>query len=475
MDWLSALRFANIFGGGSNPAMMGTDLPSQGGITGNMGMPTQINPAIMGPPPPGPPSDMPVSAGLPTVDDTMGPPPFIPSHSAQDAYDAMIKQYPTDRGHGKLARLGAAIAGGLQTYNTGDIAKGYLFGKSILDEQHNSDIQEWKDKIGPLQHAAEIERQENQYGANNQVRREGQAITKEKNDQTAASNKGKLEVSQGRLKLQEMKAAKKNIKFDFSGPEVLASDPETGIVTKTGVMTGNLSDQDKIDLQGEKRIEQIREAGDQTRQTAVTRGWDIKDIQDPNDPTKRISVRINQDTGDIQPINYQGMPTQVTKPGAPNPAADKEQKMQVVRQKAQDALDSLGDLLGDDDQLKDNVKTVVGKSRIFGTQMIPGTKARSAEVAINNFKANQVLSVIAEMKAQSRTGATGFGALNARELTVLEQAANKLDPAMDEEDFRKELVKIKDKLKKVLQPENGMSPTNVTTKKTPQQLWDENQ
>ena len=42
--------------------------------------------------------------------------------------------------------------------------------------------------------------------------------------------------------------------------------------------------------------------------------------------------------------------------------------------------------------------------------------------------ADKVIGVIGEMKAQSKTGATGFGALNMAELDKLESTVRKLDP-----------------------------------------------
>jgi hypothetical protein len=59
------------------------------------------------------------------------------------------------------------------------------------------------------------------------------------------------------------------------------------------------------------------------------------------------------------------------------------------------------------------------------------------------------LKTISDLKAQSKTGATGFGALSEKELSVLENGAASLQTARDEKTFLRELKAVYEVLDKV--------------------------
>ena len=91
-----------------------------------------------------------------------------------------------------------------------------------------------------------------------------------------------------------------------------------------------------------------------------------------------------------------------------------------------------------------------------GTRWIPGSKTADAEVTLNQLVSKSIVNLIAEMKSQSRTGATGFGQLNLREMQVLQQAANKLSSTwQSDESARKELVRLREKLQLAFLEEDG--------------------
>lgn len=146
-----------------------------------------------------------------------------------------------------------------------------------------------------------------------------------------------------------------------------------------------------------------------------------------------------------------------------NPGQDPA-KLAAVRKSAQSALDELDQLVDADGSLKTHTSDAVGKSRIvpdlmdkvgMGSFTPSTTKGREG---LKSLKAKLVLDVIGQMKAQSRTGATGFGALNLKELAVLEAAASKLENRdLSDEDFKAELGRIKDRLKLIIEDSPGGS------------------
>lgn len=72
------------------------------------------------------------------------------------------------------------------------------------------------------------------------------------------------------------------------------------------------------------------------------------------------------------------------------------------------------------------------------------TAAKAQDNLLKTITAGKVVETIMEMKQQSKTGATGFGALSTRELDLLESTARALDPASPT--FEKDLKYIEDKL-----------------------------
>lgn len=82
---------------------------------------------------------------------------------------------------------------------------------------------------------------------------------------------------------------------------------------------------------------------------------------------------------------------------------------------------------------------------------IGGTDAKTIATKLKGVEAQKVISTIEEMKNQSKTGATGFGALNIAELDQLKSSFLALDPAsksfpQDLKDWKERLEVIKTKL-----------------------------
>lgn len=92
---------------------------------------------------------------------------------------------------------------------------------------------------------------------------------------------------------------------------------------------------------------------------------------------------------------------------------------------------------------------IVGKSRKIGKGLkryIGGNPEATAESALNHIRGKLVLDLMSELKKESSQGATGFGALAAPELKLLENAASRLDPTMEEGAFLREVIHIRNTL-----------------------------
>jgi len=74
---------------------------------------------------------------------------------------------------------------------------------------------------------------------------------------------------------------------------------------------------------------------------------------------------------------------------------------------------------------------------------IPGTEAYGVRGDVEMIKGKLGLDMIKEMKQQSSTGATGFGAMSEKELALIQSAVDRLDPNMDSDRFLQAMAEIK--------------------------------
>lgn len=294
-----------------NPPI-GNDLPSQGGITGNMygdmyGDIPDLTPVSSDDPSGGTlPSSHPMMGGMlnqaPDINTprTLGDIPlpdespddfiarrmselYTPEHSASDAYNAMLAKYPVHPKHGFLSKLGASL------YGMGHGVKG---AEDFLDSGYNRQVQDWKNQIGPMGTSANLERymnsNERQY-ANQEVQRELQERDikrKETADQNKADyQKASIAERKARTAFMYYKVQHPNAIFQTDNDGyVYALDPQTHQADYVQDEDGDLVQNSKlpeamriaqqhqnkmaeIDAQGQNRIEAIDETGAQTRQT----------------------------------------------------------------------------------------------------------------------------------------------------------------------------------------------------------------
>lgn len=105
----------------------------------------------------------------------------------------------------------------------------------------------------------------------------------------------------------------------------------------------------------------------------------------------------------------------------------------------QNSLDTLGEL----QKLREN-KDWTTNPWVADTMSKFPTQARTQSNLVKSQIADKVIGVIGEMKSQSKTGATGFGALNMAELDKLESTVRRLDPL--DPNFDKDIQYVIDKV-----------------------------
>lgn len=131
-----------------------------------------------------------------------------------------------------------------------------------------------------------------------------------------------------------------------------------------------------------------------------------------------------------------------------------EASTSAIRAPAANVISALDDLLERDAQgrwqLSGGAKSIYGKGPGRIARFIPGTQAATAKAALDQVTGTLTLDLLAQMKAQSQTGATGFGQLSERELSVIEGAATVLKGEISEPRALQELIKMRDRFDRII-------------------------
>lgn len=201
------------------------------------------------------------------------------------------------------------------------------------------------------------------------------------------------------------------------------------------------------------------------------KAWKVITITDPNDPTKQINARYNTISNKVEPIDLPngGIITNTTRQAdmvkQKEAEAAKTEASRAFKERAQLALDTLNELSTVDEAgnevLKPDTQTATGWSaNIPGLELIPGMGpgVAGARASVDRLKNLLTLDLLQEIKKQSKTGATGFGQMNLRELGVLENSASKLSKMnQSEPGYATELNNIRKKLTEILSQEGGFT------------------
>lgn len=255
------------------------------------------------------PSASPIAPQAPDINSRMNE-LYNPSHTAIDAFKDLESQYPERQNPSTLRKIGAAITG---------VGYGPQAAMNLLEQPHQRDIEDWKNKMGPLQQGANLERQENVNSRTLAYQTIAAQLRQEALDNKEKLDDANLKIRQQRADVYEFKARNPDFKIDFSGTTVKVANPQTGEIKDTGIPTGSMSDADKLALQHENRLDEIGATGNEARKTegvkqdgreslAEKKGWTTANIPDPTDPTRLIGVRINNDTGEVKRIELDNKP-----------------------------------------------------------------------------------------------------------------------------------------------------------------------
>ena len=229
------MRLKNIFG--SQGEMIGNDLPSQGGITGNMDFE---------------PTDADVEAAVTSK--------FQPEHEMSDRLSSMLDTYPERNKPGMLRKIGAALVGA----SGGNV-------EHALYAPYYRELEDWKTKITPTMQASTQERLRNTNERTRLYQQESLRLREEAQKHKANNDEAKAEIARKRAEVYEYKAKNPDLDFDFKGPTIKSINPKTGEVKDTGVPTGSMSELDKINLQHKNRLEEIGRTGSEARKTEELR------------------------------------------------------------------------------------------------------------------------------------------------------------------------------------------------------------
>lgn len=143
-----------------------------------------------------------------------------------------------------------------------------------------------------------------------------------------------------------------------------------------------------------------------------------------------------------------------------------QQQHQTADMARQAALASIDDTAGALDELIDaqgNLKPGVAgafgwdAARSYIPGGIPGSAA-DAKARLDRLQSRLTVDLLGEMKRQSRTGASGFGALSEKELAVLQNAAARLGTSQSDESARQALLDVRKQLAGMRQRAAGAAP-----------------
>lgn len=260
---------------------------------------------------------------------------------------------------------------------------------------------------------------------------------------------------------------------DMGGGGATALPSEaTPMTFQRGQTQGDVDKQTAITVAQQARQEAIDARDAQAKQQIAARA---EQAGQQRDLSLQIATMGNETRRDVAAGNAANIRS---KEQDKKDAADKERmgKRQAALRAVGDTEDALSELLDVQTDasgkevyaLKPGVSQLYG-ARIPGLSMIPGTDTSNALASMNRLRGRMVTDLLGELKAQSRTGATGFGALSEKELSILQSSASKLENSgMSDTDVLNELVRIRERLKLAKQEpgapsQNGSAPGGLPT------------
>jgi len=159
-------------------------------------------------------------------------------------------------------------------------------------------MRDWKEQLDPAYKSATLERQSNVNERTLAMQTISAELREQAQQHKEANDTKRAEIAQQRADVYEYKAKNPNLQFNFTGPTVKVSDPQTGKVADTGIPTGNLSDADKLALQQGQALERISATGEERRTTqAEGHEQDMDEIIARGEQARRTRATPSGGTG----------------------------------------------------------------------------------------------------------------------------------------------------------------------------------
>lgn len=257
---------------------------------------------------------------------------YQPETQATDKFNQLINRYPQRSNYepSMMRRIAASLA----MFGRG----GPELANKVFEAPFSDALTDWKNQVQPAGEAAQFERYQNtnsRMAAYQQVAAELKQHAQDAKDKNDDRN---AQIREHRAAVYEFKAHNPGMKFSYpKGGNVMAADPITGQLHDTGVPTGSMTELDKMNLGQDNALERIGATGAEARKTENVKetnreslqnikGWTLGEIQDPDDPTKKISVRMNADTGEIKRATLEGQQVRgAAKLGTPKGSSGKDE------------------------------------------------------------------------------------------------------------------------------------------------------
>lgn len=185
---------------------------------------------------------------------------YKPETKSSDEYNTLMGQYPQYQLPGKGQRILAGLAG----FGAGlhDPAQGVAVGKSVRDMDYNQRLDDWQNRTKALEPAMQYERYSNANERQLATATANQEMAARKQQEVERKNREKEQNDRKRTAIYEYQVNNKGkVLWARPGGNVFAFDPGTGKMQDTGINSGTLDEEDRINLRIEGNIEAVRERG----------------------------------------------------------------------------------------------------------------------------------------------------------------------------------------------------------------------
>lgn len=224
---------------------------------------------------------------------------YSPEHTAYDRFNQMISQYPQRNHPGVWRRIGATLGG---------IGGGVPAADAILYAPFNAQLRDWKEKIGPVQQAANLERYGNanermmaNQAARNTVAGKRNQIIEQNYLAQQKQREGELENRKARTAIYKYKTMHPNGTFDVDEDGNMVLKTQDGQVrllrNEDGepLKASKLPEDLRMEIGHNYKMEEIGARSDASSQTATDRAWQLGEYQGK-------PVWYNPISKEIQPV-----------------------------------------------------------------------------------------------------------------------------------------------------------------------------